>query len=94
MSVRPSCMPRVDAARAAGCGRLWLVTTNDNVRALGFYQRRGFRLVALRPGAVVISRALKPEIPFVASNGIPIRDELELELGLLEVPGLYDPAGS
>jgi ribosomal protein S18 acetylase RimI-like enzyme len=84
----------VDAARAAGCGRLWLVTTNDNVRALGFYQRRGFRLVALRPGAVVISRTLKPEIPFVAANGIPIRDELELELGLLEVPGRYDPAGS
>jgi ribosomal protein S18 acetylase RimI-like enzyme len=34
------------AARAAGCCRLWLITTNDNLRALRFYQRRGFELVA------------------------------------------------
>ena len=32
-----------DAARAAGCRRVWLVTTNDNVAALGFYGRRGYR---------------------------------------------------
>ena len=30
----------------AGCRRVWLITTNDNLRALRFYQRRGFRLVA------------------------------------------------
>src|SRR5215217_7223600 len=48
----------------AGCTRLWVVTTNDNVDALRFYQRRGFRLVRLRPSAVDQSRAaLKPEIP-------------------------------
>lgn len=68
-------------ARAAGRSRLWLVTTNDNVDALRFYQRRGFRLVALRPGAVDASRAtLKPEIPSTGEYGIPLRDELELEL--------------
>jgi ribosomal protein S18 acetylase RimI-like enzyme len=67
-------------ARAAGCTRLWLITTNDNVDALRFYQRRGFRLRALRPGAVDDSRArLKPEIPAVGEHGIPIRDEIELE---------------
>jgi GNAT superfamily N-acetyltransferase len=38
-----------ELARAAGCNRLWVVTTNDNVDALRFYQRRGFRLVQLRP---------------------------------------------
>lgn len=54
----------VDAARAAGCNRVWLVTTNDNVDALRFYQRRGFRLSELRAGAVDMSRAtLKPSIP-------------------------------
>src|SRR5438094_9310389 len=48
-------------AKAAGCSRLWLVTTNDNLRALRFYQRRGFRLVALRPGAIDRARrAMKP----------------------------------
>jgi ribosomal protein S18 acetylase RimI-like enzyme len=67
-------------ARAAGCTRLWLITTNDNVDALRFYQRRGFRLAALRPGAVDDSRArLKPEIPEVGAHGIALRDELEPE---------------
>ena len=70
-----------DIAREAGCARLWLVTTNDNVEALRFYQRRGFRLTALRPGAVDSSReSLKPEIPSSGFFGIPLRDELELEL--------------
>jgi GNAT superfamily N-acetyltransferase len=73
-----------DAARSAGCARLWVVTTNDNVEALRFYQRRGFRLASVRPGAVERSRAtLKPEIPAVGRHGIPLRDELELELAPL-----------
>jgi LAO/AO transport system kinase len=70
------------AARAAGCRRVWCITTNDNVAALRFYQRHGFRLVALHPGAVARSRELKPQIPETGADGIPIRDELELELAL------------
>jgi ribosomal protein S18 acetylase RimI-like enzyme len=71
----------VDAA--AGCRRIWVVTTNDNVDALRFYQRRGFRLAALRPGAVdEARRTLKPQIGATGEHGIPIRDELELELPL------------
>lgn len=70
----------VDAARAGGCDRLWLVTTNDNVDALRFYQRRSFRLVELRAGAVDASRAtLKPSIPEIGDHGIPLHDELVLE---------------
>lgn len=69
----------VAAARAAGRTRVWLVTTNDNLDALRFYQRRGFTLAALHRGAVGDSRRLKPTIPNVGSHGIPIRDELELE---------------
>ncbi len=69
-----------ELARQAGCRRLTLTTTNDNLNALGFYQKRGFRLTALHPGAVdAARRALKPEIPLTAENGIPIRDEIELE---------------
>jgi GNAT superfamily N-acetyltransferase len=72
-----------DLAASRGCRRLWVVTTNDNVDALRFYQRRGFRLAVVRPGAVDESRrSLKPEIPLTGAYGIPLRDELELELPL------------
>jgi ribosomal protein S18 acetylase RimI-like enzyme len=69
-------------ARHAGCACLRLITTNDNLKALRFYQRRGFLLVAVHRNAVERSRALKPEIPVTGNDGIPIRDELELELPL------------
>src|SRR5215211_4644075 len=67
-------------ARAAGCRRVWLITTNDNLNALRFYQGRGFRLVAVHSGAMDASRRMKPEISEVGHFGIPVRDELELEL--------------
>ena len=67
------------AARRSGCTRLWLITTNDNLRALRFYQRRGFELAALHRGAIESSRRLKPAIPETGLHGIPLRDELELE---------------
>ena len=70
-------------AAGRGCRRLWLVTTNDNLHALGFYQRRGLRLCALHAGALDRDRALKPELPEInPGNGIPLRDLLELELPL------------
>jgi ribosomal protein S18 acetylase RimI-like enzyme len=72
----------VETARSAGCSTVWLTTTNDNLDALRFYQRRGFRLTELRTGALAESRRLKPEIPEVGSYGIPMRDELDLELPL------------
>ncbi len=75
----------LDAVRAAaverGAARLWLITTNDNTRALRFYQRYGFDLVALHRDGVERARRLKPSIPREA-DGIPIRHELELELPL------------
>ena len=69
-----------DAAAAAGCRRLWLITTNDNTAALRFWQKRGFKLVAVYPGAIEQSRKIKPEIPQIGNDGIPIRDEIELEM--------------
>ena len=73
----------VEALRATGVQRAWLVTTNDNLPALGLYQRAGWRLSVLRPGAVDAARlTLKPGIALVGEGGIPIRDELELELEL------------
>ena len=66
-------------AAGHGCARLWLITTNDNVDALRFYQRRGFQLAAVHRRAVDDSRRLKPEIPVAGAYGIPMRDEIELE---------------
>ena len=67
-----------------GRGSIWVVTTNDNLDALRFYQRRGFRLRALRAGAIDDSRRrLKPQIAPGGEYSIPLRDELEL---------IYDPA--
>jgi N-acetylglutamate synthase-like GNAT family acetyltransferase len=66
------------AATEADCQRLKLITTNDNLNALGFYQKRGFHIAAIYPGAVERSRMVKTSIPLVGENGIPIRDEIEL----------------
>jgi GNAT superfamily N-acetyltransferase len=71
-----------DTARAAGCTRLHLVTTNDNLPALRLYQRHGFVLAAVRLDGVAVSRRRKPQIPATGYAGIPIRDELVLERAL------------
>jgi ribosomal protein S18 acetylase RimI-like enzyme len=72
----------IDEARRQGCRRLYLITTNDNLHALGFYQKRGFELVAIYRGAVNESRKIKPGIPLIGMDGIPLRDEIELEIQL------------
>jgi peroxiredoxin/GNAT superfamily N-acetyltransferase len=70
----------VEAARAAGCRRIHLTTTNDNLRAIGFYQKRSWRVAAVHRGAMDRARELKPAIPGTGLNGIPLRDEIELEM--------------
>jgi ribosomal protein S18 acetylase RimI-like enzyme len=73
----------IEIARDAGSRRVWLTTTNDNLDALRFYERRGFQLCALRAGAVVEARrTIKPDLPETGAFGIPMRDELDLELPL------------
>ena len=72
-----------EALRAEGVRRVWLVTTNDNLAALALYQKAGWRLAAVRPGAIdELRRSIKPAISLVGEHGIPIRDELQLELSL------------
>ena len=71
-----------DAAIEAGCRRLWLITTNNNLRALELYQRWGMDIVALHRHAVSHARRVKPSIPERDAKGIPIAHELELELRL------------
>ena len=83
------------AMDAAGAVRAWLVTTNDNVAALAFYQGRGWQLSRLLPGAVdEARRTLKPAIALVGENGLPIRDEIVLakDLRRAAAGGLGDAA--
>jgi GNAT superfamily N-acetyltransferase len=63
---------------AEGCKRLWLTMTNGNLSALQFYLRRGFRLTAVRLGAIDVARKLKPTIPLFGEHGIQLHDELDL----------------
>ncbi len=71
-----------DAARKQGCTRLWLTTANSNLRALQFYQKREMAIVAVHRFAIDEARKTYPSIPLLDTNGIPLRDELELEMVL------------
>ena len=66
-------------ARTAGCRRIYLTTTNDNTRAMRFYQRHGWRLAAMHIGIVDRVRKLVPDLPLLGHDEIQIRDEIELE---------------
>jgi len=70
------------AALKSGCNRLWVITTNDNLDALRFYQKRGFRITKVHSDALKEWRKLKPEIPETGFYEIPMCDEIELEKGL------------
>ena len=64
-------------AREAQAGRLWLVTTSNNVEAIAFYESQGWHCDVIHEGAVDEARKLKPEIPHADAKGRPIRDEWE-----------------
>lgn len=70
----------IEEAKIHQCKKIILITTNDNVDALRFYQKKGFDMIALYRNAMELSRKLKPEIPLVGDYSIPIRHEIELEL--------------
>lgn len=75
----------VETVSCRAPARVLVTTTNDNLDALRFYQRRGFRLIGLRPAAVEVSRVIKPSIPERGEYAIPIRDELDLERPAIRV---------
>ncbi len=77
-----SALVRAVARKAGerGCRRLWLITTNDNLDAIHFYQKRGFHLVAVHRNALEGTRRIKPGLPMIGIDGIPLRDEIEMEI--------------
>jgi GNAT superfamily N-acetyltransferase len=70
----------IQMAKNAGAKRLVVVTTNDNAAAMRFYQKRGFALADVRFGAVARSRRVKPAIPELGEDGIPILHEMVFEM--------------
>ena len=67
-------------AKASACTRVWLVTSNDNTQAIRFYQRFGFELAAVYLNAMDEARLLKPQIPLLGDDDIPIKHEFEFEI--------------
>jgi N-acetylglutamate synthase-like GNAT family acetyltransferase len=70
----------IDLAKKQQIKKVCLVTTNDNLNGIGFWQKRGFKFVKVYPGSMEFVRKIKPAVPFIGENGIPLRDEMELEM--------------
>lgn len=64
------------------CRGIWLITTNDNTDAMRFYQKKGLFLVAVHRDSIKQARKLKPDIPLIGNDGIPVRDEIEMVMPL------------
>ena len=72
----------IHEAKERNLQKIVLITTNDNINAIRFYQKRGFDMAHLFRNAMDISRKLKPEIPLIGDNSIPLRHEIEFELSI------------
>lgn len=66
-------------AKERGCKKVILITTNDNINAIAFYQKRGFDMAHLYHNALEVSRRLKSEIPLIGEHGIKLMHEIEFE---------------
>ena len=69
-------------AKESVCQRVWLITTNDNTRAIRFYQKFGFELRSVHINTMEAARKLKPQIPLMGNDGIPIKHEFEFEMNI------------
>ena len=79
----------IEKARDEHCKRVYLQTTNDNTNAFRFYQRRGFTICAFRINELDYSRKLKPSIPLLGDDDIPLMHEIEFEYILLGSSNRY-----
>lgn len=72
----------IETAKKNDCTKIKLITTNDNLNAMRFYQKRGFDMVRIYHNALDVSRKLKPSIPLVGEFGIPLKHEIEFEMDI------------
>lgn len=95
MGIGTALLEKVETeAMAAGCTKIWCITTNDNLDALRFFQKRGFLISGFRVAGMTKIRLLKPNIPTEGCYGIPIRDEIELEKTLGALNGCCPPVNT
>jgi ribosomal protein S18 acetylase RimI-like enzyme len=69
----------LEYAKEVNLKRVWLITTNDNMDSLRFFQKKGFDLIRIHNNAMDITREMKPQIPVMGRDGILLKHELELE---------------
>lgn len=72
----------IEEAVKKKCKKVKLITTNDNINAMLFYQKRGFDMVNIYRNALDVSRKLKPSIPLLGDFNIPLKHEIEFEMDL------------
>ncbi len=72
----------IEIAKNNNCGKISLTTTNDNISAIRFYQKRGFRIVKINFNSIEEARKLKPSIPLIGDNGIPLKHEIDFEMDI------------
>jgi ribosomal protein S18 acetylase RimI-like enzyme len=76
----------IQIAKENTCSRVWLITMNDNIHAIRYYQKRGFSLKAVHINAFKITQQIKGEISEAKDNlvlgidDIPILHEFEFEI--------------
>lgn len=74
----------IEIASEKKCTKIKLITTNDNINAIRFYQKRGFDMVNIYRNALDTSRELKPSIPLLGDFNIPLKHEIEFEMDLFK----------
>lgn len=72
----------IEAAKKRNCSKVKLITTNDNINAISFYQKRGFDMVCIYRNSLETARKLKPSIPMYGDYNIPLKHEIEFEMNL------------
>jgi ribosomal protein S18 acetylase RimI-like enzyme len=72
----------IETAKSKNCRKMKLITTNDNINAIRYYQKRGFDMTNLYYNAIEQSRIIKPSIPLLGDFNIPIRHEIEFQMQL------------
>ena len=72
----------IQVASENRCNRIWLITSNDNINTMRFYQKRGFEFKAIHLNAIDEARKIKPQIPVTGYDDIPIKHEIEMEYRL------------
>lgn len=74
----------IEIATKVKCTKIKLITTNDNINAIRFYQKRGFDMVCIYHNALDISRKIKPSIQMIGEFNIPLKHEIEFEMNLFD----------